>query len=192
MTEQNLIESCIHNNAAAQRELYNRFSGLMFAICFRYANTKEDAEDMLQDGFVKIFTRIITYENKGNFQGWMKKIMVNTCINHLQKNRKFSEIINIETQQNLEFKEESISSKLLGKQVMQCLLMMPIGYRTVINLYAIEGYNHKEIGDMLNISEATSRSQYVRGKAVLESILIDKKIIHPGSGKMDWLVLFNS
>ncbi len=192
MTEQNLIQSCIQNNAAAQRELYNRFSGYMFGICFRYANTKEDAEDMLQDGFVKIFTRITTYENKGNFEGWMRKIMVNTCINHLQKNRKFSEIINIETQQNLEFKEESISSKLLGKQVMQCLLMMPIGYRTVINLYAIEGYNHKEIGDMLNISETTSRSQYIRGKAVLESILIDKKIIHPGSGKMDWLALFNS
>ncbi len=192
MTQQNLIQACSQNNAVAQRELYNRYSGLMFGICYRYAYRKEDAEDMLQEGFIKIFCSIISFENKGNFEGWMKRIMVNTCINYLQKNKKFAEIINIELVQHLEVKESNIASKLLGKQVMECLRMMPFGFRTIINLYAIEGYTHKEIAGMLGISEPTCRTQYIRGKAVLESILIDKKIIRSTNDKLEWMALLNS
>ena len=191
MVEQNLIEACSQNNAAAQRELYNRYSGLMFSICFRYAYSRNDAEDMLQEGFIKIFNGINNFEHKGNFEGWMKKIVVNTCINYLQKNKKLGELLSLESTYQLEYKEESIASKLLGKQVMECLMMMPIGYRTIINLYAIEGYNHKEIGEMLGISEPTSRSQYIRGKTVLESILIDRKIIQLASDRLEWLALLN-
>ena len=191
MTELSLIQACSQNNAAAQRELYNRFSGLLFGVCFRYAFCKEDAEDMLQEGFIKIFKRINSFENKGNFEGWMKRVMVHTCINYLKKNKKFSEIINLEYAQELEVKEESIASKLLGKQVMECLMMMPIGYRTVINLYAIEGYSHKEIGEMLEVGESTSRSQYIRGKNLLEAILINKKIIPQTDNRLEWIALLN-
>jgi RNA polymerase sigma-70 factor (ECF subfamily) len=192
MTEQNLIQACSQNNAVAQRELYSRYSALMFGICYRYAYRKEDAEDMLQEGFIKIFNHIRSFENKGNFEGWMKRVMVNTCINYLQKNKKFTEIISIELVQHLEVKESSIASKLLGKQVMECLRMMPFGFRTIINLYAIEGYTHKEIAGMLGIPEPTIRSQYIRGKAVLESILIDKKIIRSTNDKLEWMALLNS
>lgn len=191
MTELSLIEACTQNNAAAQRELYNRFSGLLFGVCYRYAFCKADAEDMLQEGFIKIFKRIGSFENKGTFEGWMKKVMVYTCINYLKKNKKFSDIISLESTYELEVKDESIASKLLGKQVMECLMMMPIGYRTVINLYAIEGYSHKEIGDMLEIGESTSRSQYIRGKNLLESILINKKIIPKTDNRLEWIALLN-
>lgn len=191
MTELSLIQACVQNNAAAQRELYNRFSGLLFGVCFRYAISKEDAEDMLQEGFIRIFRNIESFESKGNFEGWIKRIMVHTCINYLKKNRKFNEIINLEIVQELEVKEESVASKLLAKQVMDCLLMMPIGYRTVINLYAIEGYNHKEIADILEISEGTSRSQYIRGKNLLEAVLINKKIVPQTTDRFEWIALLS-
>ena len=192
MSETALIEDCINNSAVAQRELYNRFSGILFAICYRYAGNKSDAEDMLQEGFIKIFTKINSFENKGNFEGWMKKVIVHTCINYIKKNKKFGEIIYLDNVYNLEIKEESIASRLLGKQVMDCLRSLPLGYRTVINLYAIEGYSHKEIGDMLEIGESTSRSQYIRGKIVLESVLINRKIIQPGLDRVERLAYLNN
>ena len=192
MIEQSLIEACNNNNAAAQRELYNRFSGVLFGVCYRYAFRREDAEDMLQEGFIKIFKNIESFGNKGNFEGWMKKVMVNTCINYLKKNKRLTEMLNIENAYTLEIQEESIASKLLGKQVMECLRMMPIGYRTVINLFAIEGYSHKEIAEMLAITESTSRSQFVRGKSLLESILINKKITDTKVDKLEWMTLLNN
>jgi RNA polymerase sigma-70 factor (ECF subfamily) len=192
MTEQSLIKACSQNNAVAQRELYNRFSGMLFGICYRYAYNKEDAEDMLQEGFIKIFSRITSFENKGNFEGWMKRVIVHTCINYLKKNQKFNDHITLENAQNLEAKEEGIASKLLGKQVIECLRLMPIGYRTVINMYAIEGFSHKEIADILEIEESTSRSQFIRGKNFLESILVKKKIINSTHEKLEWMALLNS
>ncbi len=192
MSETALIEDCINNSSVAQRELYNRFSGILFGICYRYASCRQDAEDMLQEGFIKIFTKISSFENKGNFEGWMKRVMVHTCINYLKKNKRFDSIISIEEVFHLEIKEESIASKLLGKQVMECLRLLPIGYRTVINLYAIEGYNHKEIGDMLEIGESTSRSQYIRGKNVMESILVKKQVIKPNVERVEWLAYLNN
>lgn len=192
MSETALIEDCINNSSVAQRELYNRFSGVLFGICYRYASCRQDAEDMLQEGFIKIFTKISSFENKGNFEGWMKRVMVHTCINYLKKNKKFDSIISLDEVFHLEIKEESIASKLLGKEVMGCLRLLPIGYRTVVNLYAIEGYNHKEIGDMLEIGESTSRSQYIRGKNVLESILVKKQIIKPNVERVEWLAYLNN
>jgi RNA polymerase sigma-70 factor (ECF subfamily) len=192
MTEESLIKACSQNNAVAQRELYNRFSGMLFGICYRYAYNREDAEDMLQEGFIKIFSRITSFDSKGNFEGWMKRVIVHTCINYLKKNQKFIDHISLENAQYLEVKEEGIASKLLGKQVIECLRLMPIGYRTVINMYAIEGFSHKEIADILEIEESTSRSQFIRGKSVLESILIKKKIINSTSEKLEWMALLNS
>lgn len=191
MTELSLIQACKQNNAAAQRELYNRFSGLLFGVCYRYAMCREDAEDMLQEGFIKIFKRIGTFENKGNFEGWMKRVVVHNCINYLKRNKKFNDVLSVESAYQLEAKEESVASKLLGKQVMECLMMMPIGYRTVINLYAIEGYSHKEIGDILEIEESSSRSQYIRGKNALEAILIEKKLIPQAAERLEWIALLS-
>lgn len=194
MQELQLIQACLQNNAAAQRELYNRYCQRLFNLCVRYARNKEDAEDMLQEAFIKIFTSMDAYHSKGNFEGWLKRIVVYTCINHIKKNKKFNDLLNIDFLHDLRFKEESVASKLLGKQVMNCLLQMPIGYRTVINLFVIEGYSHKEIGEMLEISENTSRSQYMRGKTVLENILIKNKIIEStgATTPLDWMAALHT
>jgi RNA polymerase sigma-70 factor (ECF subfamily) len=187
MTEQIIISGCMHNDAASQRELYNRYSPKMLSLCYRYANSKEDAEDMLQEGFIKVFTQVHTFQNKGSFEGWVRKIMVHTCINILKKNKKFADSIDLEYAETVQVKEETIPSIMLAKQVVACVRTLPLGYRTVLNLYAIEGYSHKEIGEILDIGESTSRSQYTRAKAMLENILIKKRIIDAPREDLGWL-----
>lgn len=178
MTEQSIIAGCMHNEAAAQRELYNKYSPKMLSVCYRFAHNRDDAEDMLQEAFIKIFSQIHTFQNKGAFEGWIRKIVVHTSINFLKKNKKFSENIDIENATTIYVKEETMPSILQAKQVIECIKLLPMGYRTVLNLYAIEGYSHKEIGNLLDIEESTSRSQYTRAKALLESVLIKKRIIN--------------
>ena len=177
MTEELMLAGCIRNNAAAQEALYNRFSPRMLGVCYRFAKNREDAEDMLQEGFIKVFTQIHKYRNEGALEGWIRRIIVHTCINILKKNKKFSESVDIIHANSIHIKEEVIPSIMQAKQVVECIRSLPIGYRTVLNLYAIEGYSHKEIAGMLDIEESTSRSQYTRAKAMLEDILIKKKII---------------
>lgn len=150
----------------------------MLAVCYRYAHNREDAEDMLQEGFIKVFSQIHTFENRGALEGWIRRIMVHTCINILKKNKKFNESVDLIHANVMQVREETIPSIIQAKQVVECIRLLPIGYRTVLNLYAIEGFSHREIGGMLDIEESTSRSQYTRAKAMLEDILIKKKIIH--------------
>jgi len=150
----------------------------MLSVCYRYAHNREDAEDMLQEGLIKVFSQIHTFENRGALEGWIRRIVVHTCINILKKNKKFNESVDIIHATTVQVKEESIPSIIQAKQVVECIRLLPIGYRTVLNLYAIEGFSHREIGDMLDIEESTSRSQYTRAKAMLEEILIKKNIIH--------------
>jgi len=178
MTEEAIFQGCLKNRADAQRELYNRYSPKMLAVCYRFAHNREDAEDMLQEGFIKIFSQIHTFQNKGAFEGWIRRITVHTCINHLKKNKRFNESVDIIYASSIQVREESIPSIVQAKQVVECIRMLPIGYRTVLNLYAIEGYSHKEIGEMLDIEESTSRSQYTRARQMLEDILVKKKIIN--------------
>ena len=178
MTEEAILQGCIQNNPAAQKELYLRYSAKMLAVCYRYAHNREDAEDMLQEGLIKVFQQIHTFENRGALEGWIRRIVVHTCINILKKNKKFNESVDIIHATTVQVKEESIPSIIQAKQVVECIRLLPIGYRTVLNLYAIEGFSHREIGEMLDIEESTSRSQYTRAKAMLEEILIRKNIIH--------------
>jgi len=187
MTEEAIFQGCLKNHATAQRELYNRYSPKMLAVCYRYGHNREDAEDMLQEGFIKVFSQIHTFQNKGAFEGWVRRIMVHTCINNLKKNKRFNESVDIIYASSIQVREESIPSIVQAKQVVECIRILPIGYRTVLNLYAIEGYSHKEIGEMLDIEESTSRSQYTRARQMLEEILIKKKIIQKPKEKTAWL-----
>jgi RNA polymerase sigma-70 factor (ECF subfamily) len=141
---------------------------------------------MLQDGFIKVFSQIHTFQNKGAFEGWIRRIMVHTCINHLKKNKKFNESVDIIHATGVQVREESVPSIVQAKQVVECIRLLPLGYRTVLNLYAIEGYSHKEIADMLDVEESTSRSQYTRAKQMLEDILVRKNIIHPSKMRNEW------
>jgi len=179
MTEEAILQGCLKNHAAAQRELYQRYSPKMLAVCFRFAHNREDAEDMLQDGFIKVFLQMHTFQSKGAFEGWIRRIMVHTCINHLKKNKRFNESVDLIQASSAQVREESIPSIVQAKQIVDCIRLLPIGYRTVLNLYAIEGYSHKEISGMLDIEESTSRSQYTRARQMLEDILIRRNLI-PG------------
>ncbi len=177
MTEEQMLVGSIKNNASAQEELYNRFSPRMLGVCYRFAKNREDAEDMLQEGFIKVFTQLHQYRNEGALEGWIRRIIVHTCINVLKKNKKFAESVDIIHAQTIRVKEEMIPSIMQAKQVIECIRLLPLGYRTVLNLYAIEGFSHREVGVLLDIEESTSRSQYTRAKAMLEDILVKKNII---------------
>ncbi len=192
MTEDSILKGCLKNEAAAQKELYGRYSPKMLAVCYRFAHNREDAEDMLQEGFIKVFSQIHTFRNQGAFEGWIRRIIVHTCINNLKKNRKFNESVDIIHATGLQVREESVPSIVQAKQVVECIRILPIGYRTVLNLYAIEGYSHREIGNMLAIEESTSRSQYTRAKQMLEEILVKKKIIQQTAKKANLLSSFGT
>lgn len=186
MTEEAILQGCLQNNATSQRELYTRYSPKMLAVCYRFAHNREDAEDMLQEGFIKVFSQIHTFRNQGAFEGWIRRIVVHTCINHLKKNKRFNESVDIIHANSIQVREETVPSIVQAKQIVECIRLLPMGYRTVLNLYAIEGYTHKEIAEMLDIEESTSRSQYTRAKQMLEDILVKKKIIQRPQEKTGW------
>jgi RNA polymerase sigma-70 factor (ECF subfamily) len=145
---------------------------------------------MLQEGFIKVFSQIHTFRSQGALEGWIRRIIVHTCINTLKKNKKFSENVELIHASSIQVREETIPSVMQAKQLVDCIRMLPMGYRTVLNLYAIEGYTHKEIGDMLDVEESTSRSQYTRAKQMLEEILVRRNIIYKSKEKMPLMVAF--
>jgi RNA polymerase sigma factor (sigma-70 family) len=177
MTEELILAGCLRNNAASQEALYQRYSPKMLAVCYRFAKSKEDAEDMLQEGFIKVFSQIHQFRGDGSFEGWIRRIVVHSCINNLKKNKKFAESLDLIHATGYHTNVELIPSMVEAKQVVECIRMLPMGYKTVLNLYAVEGYSHKEISDMLDIEESTSRSQYTRAKNMLEAILVNNKLM---------------
>jgi RNA polymerase sigma-70 factor (ECF subfamily) len=177
MTEEIMLQGCLNNLATAQEALYNQFSPRMLGVCYRYARNREDAEDMLQEGFIKVYSQIHQFRGSGALEGWIRRIIVHTCINVIKRNKKFSDSVDLIHASSIQINENNIPSMLQAKQVVECIRLLPIGYRTVLNLYAIEGFSHKEIGAILDIEESTSRSQYTRARALLEDILLKKKIL---------------
>ena len=172
-----MLQGCLENLATAQQALYDRFSARMLGVCYRYARNREDAEDMMQEGFMKVYSQIHQFRNTGALEGWIRRIVVHTCINILKKNKKFSDSVDLIHASSIQMNEYNIPSILQAKQVVECIRLLPLGYRTVLNLYAIEGFSHKEIGAILDIEESTSRSQYTRARSLLEDILLKKRIL---------------
>jgi RNA polymerase sigma-70 factor (ECF subfamily) len=127
-----------------------------------------------------------SFEHRGSFEGWIRKIMVHTCINILKKNKKFNESVDLIHAHSVALREDNIPALVQVKQIVECIRLLPTGYRTVLNLFAIEGYSHREIAQLLDIEESTSRSQFTRAKAMLEEMLIQKKILQPKQ-KSGWL-----
>ena len=185
MCEEEMVAGCIKNKANAQELLYNRFATKMLAVCYRFANNRQDAEDMLQEGFIKVFSQIKMFKFEGSFEGWVRKVMVYTCINYLKKYRKLTEQIDVAEIDDKAFEREaSVTSMLQVKQITEIIRSLPVGYKTVFNLFAIEGFSHKEIADSLNIKESSSRSQYTRAKQFLEKLLIENGIIEHSSSSV--------
>ncbi|MGZ3845162.1 MAG: RNA polymerase sigma factor [Flavisolibacter sp.] len=153
-----------------QQELYDRFSPKMYGVCLRYAGNTEEAEDILQEGFIKIFNKINSYRGDGSFEGWIRRIFVNTAIEHFRKKTYLQPIT--ETEENtVEGKYLSVLDSLAEKDIVRLIQQLSPGYRTVFNMYVVEGYTHKQIADMLGISEGTSKSQLSRAKLILQDLV---------------------
>ena len=171
LSEEQIIEGCKGGDAAAQRELYERYAATMMGICCRYVRERSVAEDLLHDGFITVFTKVREFRGEGSFEGWCKRIFVNTALGFLRRNNPVYETEQIETVGGIDSGETDALERMSADDVMQAIGSLPDGYRTILNLYAVEGYSHKEIGEMLGISENTSRSQYFRARGRLIELL---------------------
>jgi RNA polymerase sigma-70 factor (ECF subfamily) len=167
-----IIDRCIRKDKTAQKMLYNLYASTLLGICFRYARDRTEAEDILQDGFVKIFTHIEKFEGKGSFEGWMKRIIVNTAITHYHQNLKhyyhqdFDEISETKTLNNT-------NADFTQAELLQVINELPSGFRIIFNMYVVEGYKHKEIAQMLDIDIGTSKSQFSRAKRLIRKRLLE-------------------
>jgi RNA polymerase sigma-70 factor (ECF subfamily) len=179
MDERKLIQACMKEQKSAQRALYELFSPKMYFVCLRYARHEMEAQDMLQDGFVKVFDNISKFKFQGSFEGWIRRIMVNTALNHCRKRSFKDEVIGLEDYQDQVVSSKAISN-LSEKELLKLIQQLPDGYRMVFNLYVIEGYSHKEIGDKLNISESTSRSQLAKSRKWMQHEITKLKISKHG------------
>ncbi len=160
-----VIEGCIKNKRKAQIELYAHYAPMLLAVCLRYVADKSEAEDILQDSFFKILKNIKEYKGKGHFENWMRKIVVNTAITNFHREKKHYYHDEIETVKDVDLQFKiTPHSELEVKELYELLKSMPDGYRMIFNLYAIEGFKHKEIAEKLNIDESTSKTQYLRAK----------------------------
>jgi RNA polymerase sigma-70 factor (ECF subfamily) len=170
-----LVKRCIRKDPAAQKELYQRFSPALMAVCYRYARDREAAEDMLQEGFIKIYQKLDRYTFQGSLEGWMRRIVVNTSIDILRKNKHQQKETDIEDAYGEEVSDDAIDSLEL-EYLFNLIQNLPTGYRLVFNMYAVEGYSHKEIGTKLGISESTSRSQYTRARSLLKKRIYEDNL----------------
>lgn len=170
MNEEQLIAGCQKQDRIAQKALYDKYSRLLFGICLRYCPDIPSAQDLLQDGFIKVFTSIQSFQGKGSFEGWLKRIFVNQALENIRKDKKillFTDDIQ-NYSDNYELTDDDNISLIPEKELLNMIQELPKGYAMVFNLYAIEDYSHKEISELLDISESTSRSQYVRARQILQ------------------------
>ncbi len=170
-TEEKLIRACQRNDASAQREVYNRYSRRMLGVCTRYIKDDMEAEDVMIHGFLKIFEKIDQYQFAGSFEGWIRRIMVNEALQQVRRNKSVFLEVELEHVHNDAAVMHLDDNEMEAEELLAMIQQLPDGYRTVFNLYAIEGYSHKEIAEQLGISENTSKSQLSRARALLQEYL---------------------
>jgi RNA polymerase sigma factor (sigma-70 family) len=173
ISEEILINGCIKNDRKMQELLYRKFSREMYNICLTYENDRDSAKDILQEGFIKVFRSIKTFENQGSLKGWIRKIISNTAIDHCRKSSREFQLLNIDSITSLDQPFESPSTSINCSDIMKQVGKLPSGARLIFNLYALEGYSHREIAEKLNISEGTSKSQVNRARNLLQQFLGD-------------------
>lgn len=170
MDYQQLVKQCLRGDMAAQKQLYNHFADGMLGICYRYTKSMADAEDILQEGFIKVFRHLEQYKSQGELGGWIRRIMVNTAINYLKKNSRYQSDLSFTDNGGLHPVSDDDPEVLLNaKELAELIRQLPPGYQTIFNMHAVEGYSHVEIGKILGINEGTSRSQYARARTLLIS-----------------------
>ena len=175
-TEQELIALCLNGDRRACKQLFEVYSGRMMALCYRFARDKNEAQDILQEGFVRIFTKLELYSGSGSFEAWMKRVMINTALKYRQRYVVKYNYSDVGDHQIFD-QAPSALDELSSAEIMQLIQTLPDGYKTVFNLYVVEGYSHKEIAELLGIGESTSRSQLVKARNMLkEKLLTIKKL----------------
>jgi RNA polymerase sigma-70 factor (ECF subfamily) len=167
MDQDLFLKECLKRKPEAQRKLYEHFAPSMLGVCFRYTKSLSDAEEVLQEGFIKVFTRLNQYKGDGELGGWIRKIMVNTALNFLKTNQKYRYDLSFDEMPLHVVSTENPAVNLQAKELAELIRQLPTGFQTIFNLYAVEGYKHFEIASMLGISEGTSRSQYARARIIL-------------------------
>jgi RNA polymerase sigma factor (sigma-70 family) len=167
MDAHRLVKECIKGSPEAQRQLYDQFSEVMLGVCYRYTKSQMDAEDVMQEGFIKVFRNLGQFKFEGELGGWIRRIMVNTALNYLKKNRNYQSDLSYLDNGMHPVSDENPDVKLLAKDLADLIRQLPTGYQTIFNLHAVEGFTHVEIGKMLGINEGTSRSQYARARSLL-------------------------
>ncbi len=172
-----LAKACINGNDRAQTQLFQRFSKQMMAVCLRYGSDYDEAQDMFQDGFIKVFQKLDMYNGKGPLGAWIRRTMVNNALDHLRRNKRQKDNVSLF---EVEFKMESEDvtdpfedeeTKISRDRILELVRQMPTGYRTVFNLYVVEEYSHKEIAEQLGITESTSKTQYRKAKAYMRKLI---------------------
>lgn len=167
ISDSDLIKGSIAGDRRMQETLYQRFAPKMYAVCLRYANNTDDAQDLLQEGFIKVFRNLDKFRYEGSFEGWMRRVFVNTAIEQFRKKVHLNTISEKE-ERVIEDESWNALDRLAEKDIIELVQGLSPGYRTVFNMYVIEGYTHREIGELLGISEGTSKSQLARAKAILQ------------------------
>ncbi len=173
--QKEIIRQCLNNNRQAQFKLYEKYSPAMFGVCLRYAKNSTDAEDILQEGFIKVFRYLKDFSGRGSFEGWLRKIMVNSALNFYKRKNLIAKGVNPEHVQHYVSNENDVSAlaKMNHEELLNIIKDLPDGYRTVFNLNVIEGYSHKEIGTLMDISVNTSKSQLSRARRSLKRMVTE-------------------
>ena len=167
MDQNRLLNDCLKGKASAQRELYTYFAHTMLGLCYRYTKSMSDAEDVLQEGFIKVFKNLHQFNGAGELGAWVRRIMVNTAINYLKSESKYQYDLSFTEKSLHPVSDENPELKLNAKELADLIRQLPAGYQTIFNMHAVEGYTHVEIGKILGIHEGTSKSQYARARALL-------------------------
>lgn len=178
-SDKELIRRCLKNKPDAQRMLYDKHASMVYSVCFRYAKNAEDANDLLQETFINVFTNLSKYEGSGSFEGWIRRIAVNCSIRHYQKTERRIDNGDIEYSPDAQTYANAIDH-LSAEEILKLINQLPDGYRIVFNMYAIEGYSHKEIAEHLNITESASRSQLTRARVALMEKVGAQQIVKQG------------
>jgi RNA polymerase sigma-70 factor (ECF subfamily) len=171
--EKELIEGCLAENLIFQEKLYRRFAPKMMGVCLRYAKDRYEAEDVLQEGFIKVFDNLKSYRGDGSLEGWVRRIVVNTAISNYHKNKANYNHEDIDTLNDHSVSHlETVSDRLNVNDLLKLINKLPSGYKMVFNLFAIEGFGHKEIADLLGITESTSKTQFFKARKYLQNLLV--------------------
>jgi len=173
--EQHIIALCKKGDRAAQKALFDMLSAKMFPLCIRYMGSRDAAEDVLQEGFIALFSKLDSYSGEGSFEGWARKVFVNTALMALRRNDVMRQSEDIDSARSISGTDVSALQSISYKELLALVAQLPPGFRTVFNLFLVEGYSHKEIGEMLGISEATSRSQLQRARVMLQNKIKKQK-----------------